>query len=58
MTPATERKRRQLLAFVEQVVVAETAVQGIVAIGSIASGAVGGGVLMSIVGFIKNAMGK
>jgi uncharacterized membrane protein YeaQ/YmgE (transglycosylase-associated protein family) len=27
-------------------------------IGSIASGAVGGGVLMSIVGFIKNAMGK
>ncbi len=38
MTPATRHKRQQLLAFVEQVVVPETAVQGIVAIGSVANG--------------------
>ena len=38
MTPATEEKRQQLLAFIEQVLAPEEAVKGVVGIGSIASG--------------------
>ena len=38
MTPATERKRDQLRFFVEQVLVPEPAVQGVVGIGSIGTG--------------------
>ncbi len=38
MTPATEKKRQQLLGFIEQVLAPEDAVKGVVAIGSMASG--------------------
>jgi predicted nucleotidyltransferase len=38
MTPATERKRKQLQHFIESVLVGETAVKGVVAIGSMATG--------------------
>jgi hypothetical protein len=38
MTPATEKKRQQLLEFIEQVLAPEEAVKGVVGIGSIASG--------------------
>ena len=38
MTPATEEKRRQLQQFIEAVLVGETAVKGVVAIGSMATG--------------------
>jgi hypothetical protein len=38
MTPATEEKRKQFLRFIEQVLAPETAVIGVVGIGSIATG--------------------
>ena len=38
MTPATERKRKQLQHFIESVLEGETAVKGVVAIGSMATG--------------------
>lgn len=38
MTPATEQKRKQLQQFIEDVLAGETAVKGVVAIGSMATG--------------------
>lgn len=38
MTPETEQKRKQLQQFIEDVLVGETAVKGVVAIGSMATG--------------------
>ncbi|MCB9421351.1 MAG: nucleotidyltransferase domain-containing protein [Ardenticatenaceae bacterium] len=38
MTPATEEKRKQLQQFIEDVLIGETAVKGVVAIGSMATG--------------------
>ncbi|MCA9955893.1 MAG: nucleotidyltransferase domain-containing protein, partial [Anaerolineales bacterium] len=38
MTPATQEKRAQFLAFMERVLLPETAVQAVIGIGSIATG--------------------
>jgi predicted nucleotidyltransferase len=38
MTPATEQKRKQLQQFIEKILAEETAVKGVVAIGSMATG--------------------